>query len=398
MSLGHVLLGRASAGPGHGYDLKRDARRPVPQRQALAYGQVYTALAKLEREGLVEVVETRRDGGPERTDVRAHRRRRGRAGAGSPTTEPPGPYSADDLVRKAVTALRLGTDAAGFLRSQRAVHLARMRDLLTAAARGGRVDARIEIDHTIFHLDADLRWLETAARAGGRRRGRPRDWRATGGAGGGQGVRSHRGAARRHDVVGRGRGRRGHRAVRQRQVDPADCLAGVLRPEAGAIVYAGRRLDDLSEASSHPAAPARVRARAPVRPARAGADRRRRTSRCRCCSSVTTGPRRCGRRAVARPPRRRRRWRTPVPAELSGGESQRVASPRALVTGPRVIFADEPTGPLDTVGGEQVLQALLSVPRPATRRVGAGDARQRGRRPRRPGGGAARRPPSTRRR
>jgi len=40
-----------------------------------------------------------------------------------------------------------------------------------------------------------------------------------------------------------------------------------------------------------------------------------------------------------------------------------VAVARALVTGPKVVFADEPTGALDTVSGEQVLDALLSAAR-----------------------------------
>jgi len=51
------------------------------------------------------------------------------------------------------------------------------------------------------------------------------------------------------------------------------------------------------------------------------------------------------------------------PHQLSGGEKQRTAICRALVNGPRVIFADEPTGNLDSANGKAVLELLLALRR-----------------------------------
>jgi putative ABC transport system ATP-binding protein len=140
------------------------------------------------------------------------------------------------------------------------------------------------------------------------------------------------------------------------------CLAGILRPDAGEVWFAGQRIDQLGE-----------RARTLLRRDRFGfvfqfgqlvpelpvienvmlplllAGGRRAPTRQRAADLLDRlkvgdlGQRRSG--------------------ELSGGEAQRVAVARALVSRPEVLFADEPTGSLDSLSGERVMELLLEAAR-----------------------------------
>ena len=163
MTVSHVLLGILADGPAHGYDLKRVHDQRFAGARPLAFGQVYAALSKLERDGLVVVAGTVSDGGPERTTYAITDGGRASLEAWLATSEPAGPYAADEMVRKVVTALALGSGAVEVLERQRATHLTEMRRLLVEQAASTDLSTRIVLDHAVSHLDADLRWLETSA-------------------------------------------------------------------------------------------------------------------------------------------------------------------------------------------------------------------------------------------
>ncbi|MDG4832771.1 ABC transporter ATP-binding protein [Solwaraspora sp. WMMD1047] len=140
------------------------------------------------------------------------------------------------------------------------------------------------------------------------------------------------------------------------------CLAGILTPDSGRVGYAGRDLSAMSDAE-----------RSTLRRTEFGFVFQfgQLVPELTCLENVALPLRLAGhRRREAQ--RRAAEWLARLevsdvankrPGQASGGQGQRVAVARALVTSPRVVFADEPTGALDSLNGERVMELLIAAAR-----------------------------------
>ncbi|KRV47621.1 macrolide ABC transporter ATP-binding protein [Wenjunlia vitaminophila] len=140
------------------------------------------------------------------------------------------------------------------------------------------------------------------------------------------------------------------------------CLAGIVTPDAGTIVYDGRELSAMSDSR-----------RSALRRGEFGFVFQfgQLVPELTCLENVAlplrlngTGRRAAERAALARLEQLEvDDVRNKRPGEISGGQGQRVAVARALATEPRVVFADEPTGALDSLNGERVMHLLTEASR-----------------------------------
>lgn len=161
--MAEVLLAVLRDRPRHGYEIKREHDAWFPDARPLAFGQVYSTLARLERDGAVEVIGVGSEGAAERTVYAITESGRRRLDEWLSEPAAVGGASSDEIVRKTVVALRgpSRVDAAAYVLQQRAAHLRRMREL-SASTPGGDAASRLAREHQLAHLDADLRWLELA--------------------------------------------------------------------------------------------------------------------------------------------------------------------------------------------------------------------------------------------
>jgi DNA-binding PadR family transcriptional regulator len=163
VSTAFTLLGLLEPSPTHGYELKRAFDQRFGSDKPLPFGQVYATLGRLERDGRAIVIGTESGEGPERKRYAITEQGVTDLARWLAEPESPEPHLQTVLFAKVVLALLSERDATGF-DSQRAAHLARMREL-TEVRRTAPLSQSLLADYALFHLEADLRWLElTAAR------------------------------------------------------------------------------------------------------------------------------------------------------------------------------------------------------------------------------------------
>jgi DNA-binding PadR family transcriptional regulator len=162
MSVPLTLLGLLEREPSHGYDLKRDYDTWFGRGKSLPFGQVYSTLARLARDHKVVMDEVAPGDGPDRKRYVITERGATEVDAWLAEPVPAEPHLQTVLFAKVVLTLMLDRPADAYLDSQRHAHMRRMRELTEIKRTGGLVDGLLA-DHGLFHLEADLRWIDTTS-------------------------------------------------------------------------------------------------------------------------------------------------------------------------------------------------------------------------------------------
>jgi DNA-binding PadR family transcriptional regulator len=162
MSVSRTLLGLLEPAAQHGYTLRQRYDEWFGRAHPLKSAQVYATLQRLARDGLVDLAGIAAGEGPDHrsyaiTTAGVHELERW-------LDEPDVPEVAGTrrvLFAKVVIALSSGRPAGALLDRQRQAHLARMREMRVLRQTGDLL-TQFDADFELFHLDADLKWIDGA--------------------------------------------------------------------------------------------------------------------------------------------------------------------------------------------------------------------------------------------
>lgn len=161
MALTHAFLGLLEEGPSHGYELKRRYDEELAASRPIPFGQVYATLARLARDGLVDVSGVESGSGPDRKLYVITPAGISDLERWLDEPQPPVDRGRSELFIRVVLALTTGRPADRILDAQRSMHLERMREV-TERRRSQDLVGALASDHELYQLEADLRWIEHA--------------------------------------------------------------------------------------------------------------------------------------------------------------------------------------------------------------------------------------------
>ena len=171
MSVRQAMLALLEPGPMYGYQLRAEFEQRTGETWPLNIGQVYTTLARLERDGLVEVVEHGGVDDSDRSHVSYRVTEAGRSEVSSwfatpvPRSQPP----RDELAIKLAIAVTLpGVDVEAIIQKQRGATIAALQDYtrLKRSGRAAHPEAAedlawsLVLDSLVFDAEAEVRWLD----------------------------------------------------------------------------------------------------------------------------------------------------------------------------------------------------------------------------------------------
>ena len=168
MSLSYAFLGLLEEKPRHGYELKQVYDERFAPPRPVKFGQVYTTLARLRRDGLVDITSIEAGAGPDKKLYLVTTEGVADLERWLVEPEPVEAFARKTLFAKIVLALMSGRSPAQVLDVQRTAHLERMRQLIERKRTTDLMDV-LACDYELFHLEADLRWIELAGTRVGER-------------------------------------------------------------------------------------------------------------------------------------------------------------------------------------------------------------------------------------
>lgn len=161
--LKYALLGLLVKGSLHGYNLKNDIERVLGGNWDINFGQIYTTLARLERDRFVKVVSKSKDGRGKKTYAIT---KKGRYALNKWLSEPvkkPRQLRDEFFIKLIVGKLAGVGGSASRIDNQRQSYLQQLRYLIALASRTKDIMVSLLIEGAIQHLQADLNWLDVCS-------------------------------------------------------------------------------------------------------------------------------------------------------------------------------------------------------------------------------------------